>query len=364
MPNSVAGTFSSCSGGRNDGRNPGWYTPTVSGSRLYGITSGGGEANRGTVFTMFTDGKGFQLLHSFQERLLTKDGVTPQGKLAIGGSTLYGTTCFGGLGGKGTVYKIETDGSGFKVLHAFGGGRKDGDAALGPLLLAGSALYGMTQKGGLNECGTIFKLDCRGGGFALLHSFTGGSAGGDSPHGGLVLDADTLYGMTSNWKTDHQGTIFKVHTNGSEFQIPHEFQGGPHDGRFPYGSLLLRASALYGMTNGGGASDRGAVFKVGIDGSGFEIVHSFAGETRDGSHPCGDLVGQGARLYSMTYTWGAGGIGTVFSIVLPEPQSPMVPTVVAAPGRPLWSTCLWVLLAAVVLGLVVVVLYRRSRRAL
>jgi len=37
----------------------------------------------------------------------------------LSGSTLYGTTYYGGSSDKGTVYKVNTDGTGYTVLKHF-----------------------------------------------------------------------------------------------------------------------------------------------------------------------------------------------------------------------------------------------------
>ena len=293
-------------GGNSDGRAPAYSRPTIRGDTLYGVTWYGGAANHGTIFEMSTDGSSYQLLHSFQERLLTKDGVTPQGTLAISDSTLYGTASCGGRENRGTVFKIGTDGNGFKVLHAFAAGRKDGETPYGGLTLAGSTLYGMTQKGGRNDLGTIYKLSTAGSDFALLYSFSGSENDGDFPYSDLVLDAGTLYGMTTDWKTHGNGKIFRIRADGSGFGVLHAFSGGAGDGRSPKGTLILHDSTLYGMTNGGGTSDHGTIFRIGTDGSGFQVLYSFAGGT-DGAWPYGDLAHDGSRLYGMTYSGGGNG---------------------------------------------------------
>ena len=41
------------------------------------------------------------------------DGYAPSGGLALSGNMLYGTTGGGGTLGGGTVFKVNTDGSGF-----------------------------------------------------------------------------------------------------------------------------------------------------------------------------------------------------------------------------------------------------------
>jgi uncharacterized repeat protein (TIGR03803 family) len=62
-----------------------------------------------------TDGTGFEVLHSFD----SSGGAGPRASLALSGDTLYGTANFGGGRGGGTVFKVRTNGTGFAVLHRF-----------------------------------------------------------------------------------------------------------------------------------------------------------------------------------------------------------------------------------------------------
>jgi uncharacterized repeat protein (TIGR03803 family) len=43
------------------------------------------------------------------------------GDLVLLSNTLYGTAFYGGSSGKGTVFAIQTDGTGFTNLHSFNG---------------------------------------------------------------------------------------------------------------------------------------------------------------------------------------------------------------------------------------------------
>lgn len=57
------------------------------------------------------------------------------------------------------------------------------------------------------------------------------------------------------------------------------------------------------------------------DGSGFQILHTFAGGITDGSRPHGALTLVGSTLYGTTAQGGDTNGGTVFSYAIPEPAS-------------------------------------------
>src|SRR5207249_8175964 len=141
------------------------------------------------------------------------DGKNPLAGLVLGGDTLYGTTSDGGAWGGGAVFKLNTDGSDFAVLHSFtaySSSNADGADPRAELTLVGSTLYGTTAAGGSGGSGTVFKVDTNGNGFAVLHSFYYTNTDGDFPRGRLVLSGETLYGTTSYGGTWNGGTVFKV----------------------------------------------------------------------------------------------------------------------------------------------------------
>jgi uncharacterized repeat protein (TIGR03803 family) len=136
------------------------------------------------------------------------------------------------------------------------------------LTLDGSTLYGMTVGGGTHGVGTIFKIGTDGSAYNILHSFALLSDGGDPWFGSMTLNGSTLYGMTyrggsSGNNGDGYGTIFKIGTDGSGYSVLHPFSDGS-DGAYPAGSLTLSGSTLYGMTNGGGAYNKGVIFSLTI----------------------------------------------------------------------------------------------------
>ena len=304
-------------GGANDGAVP-TVGLTLSGSTLYGTTSAGGNANAGTIFAINTAGSSFTLLHEF-------DGNDdPEGGVTLSGSTLYGTTHLGN--GEGTVFSIYTDGSGLTLLHSFATTTNDGRRPTGDLTISGSTLFGTTILGGANDLGTIFSINTDGSGYTPLHEFAGGANDGEGPLAGLILSGSTLYGTTQVGGDHRRGTIFSINTDGSGFTLLHEFAGGADDGRNPEAELTLSGSTLYGTTkNGGdlacattGPEGCGTIFSINTDGSGFTLLHEFAGGANDGAHPWAGLSISGSTLYGATERGGDNGLGTVFSIEIPD----------------------------------------------
>ena len=102
--------------------------------------------------------------------------------------------------------------------------------------------------------------------------------------------------MTEFGGGNAKGTIFKIGTNGTNFSLLHSFAGRANDGNRPYDSLTLSNSTLYGMTYYGGSNDLGVVFRINDDGSGYTNLHSFAGGASDGSHPLRSLALSGSTL--------------------------------------------------------------------
>ncbi len=92
-----------------DGSGP-FCSLTLVGDTLFGVANGGGPTGNGTLFCLRTNGTGFVVLHSFTGGL---DGGHPYGGVVVSGNLIYGTTSTGGSAGKGTVYA-------FNVVQALG----------------------------------------------------------------------------------------------------------------------------------------------------------------------------------------------------------------------------------------------------
>jgi uncharacterized repeat protein (TIGR03803 family) len=302
-------------GGASDGSGPVGSLAT-DGTMLYGFAPFGRSAGEGVLFKINSSGTGYQILHTFAGLSFFggtdgNDGALPKGTPLLIGSTLYGTTAFGGTNGSGTVFKIKTDGTGFQLLHSF-----TSTSEMYPqcaLVTDGTNLYGMTPSSSSGD-GAIFSISTNGTGYHVLHTFSPSASEGASPQGSLLLSGGVLYGMTQLGGVTGSGTLFRIGTDGTGFQLVHNFTGTFTDGSHPYGSLIILNSTLYGTTSSGGANNVGTVFGVDTSGTGFHILHSFS--LADTWSPQGDLTLSGATLYGMARNSGTNllGFGTIFQV--------------------------------------------------
>jgi uncharacterized repeat protein (TIGR03803 family) len=259
---------------------------TLSGATLFGTTTAGGAAANGTMFSLSTNGGGFTVLHNFSA-LDSNSGTNPDGALPCGGpifsrGTLFGTASGGGAGGAGVVFTVHTNGSGFNAIHSFtpldlaAATNLDGAFPFARLVLLNDKLYGTTVAGGANGKGVVFSVGTNGLNFSVLHHFsptdllTGTNSDGASPCADLALSGGYLYGTTAAGGAGANGTVFSVSTNGSQFITLHAFTamepttGTNADGALPVAGVLPLGNSLYGTAFSGGPGAAGTVFCVSL----------------------------------------------------------------------------------------------------
>ncbi|MFM9839285.1 MAG: choice-of-anchor tandem repeat GloVer-containing protein [Cyclobacteriaceae bacterium] len=292
-------------GSTANGTHP-YSSPISDGTFLYGMTSDGGLNGLGTIYKVKLDGTGFTKLLDFDGT----NGRNPFGSLTLAGSTLVGMTRGGGANGQGTIFKINSDGTGYTDLMDFAYAASGG-FPYGSLIFDGTFLYGMTTQGGSKSYGTVFKILLDGTGYTKLLEFDNTNNGG-YPYGSLISDGTFLYGMTTLDGAFDYGTIFKIKTDGTGYAKLRNF-GGAADGKAPYGSLISDGTFLYGMTSQGGANNFGALFKIKPDGTSFTKLVDFDNSTK-GAYPTGSLVSDGTFLYGTTTSYGLNDRGTIFKV--------------------------------------------------
>lgn len=228
----------------------------LSGDTLYGTAEIGGIWDVGTVFAVGTNGTDFTVLHSFNGT----DGALPVAGLVISSNTVYGMTTT-----SGNIFSVNTDSMEFSNIYTFSslinGTNGDGFAPQDGLILSGNTLYGTADLGGSSGDGTVFAINTDGTGFTNLHSFSGATDGA-GPLGGLLLVGNALYGTTQAGGASGYGTVFEINTNGLGFTTLHAFNQS--DGATPYAGLIYSGGVLYGTTYEGGSNSAGTVFALAL----------------------------------------------------------------------------------------------------
>jgi uncharacterized repeat protein (TIGR03803 family) len=284
--------------------------------RIAGMTPIGGTCGLGTIFTINADGTEHQILKEY----LFEEGINPARQEIIEGSNgkLYGMTERGGIDDKGVIFQVNKDGSSYTILKHFTSGTSDGKYPNGNLIEGNDGkLYGMTKNGGSNDKGVIFQVNKDGSSYTIIRHFAGGTSDGQNPYGSLMEDSNgKLYGMTVEGGSNNYGVIFQVNKDGSSYTIIRHFAGGTNDGKYPFGNVIEGSDGkLYGMTSQGGNDSNGVVFQVNKDGGSYTILKHFLVEISDGQNPYGSLIeGNDGKLYGMTKNGGSHNGGVLFQM--------------------------------------------------
>jgi uncharacterized repeat protein (TIGR03803 family) len=300
----------------------------ASNGNFYGTTanSGAQPLSAGTVFAM-TPGGALTSLYSFTGN---GDGGGPGALIQGTNGIFYGTTDTGGVNEDGVIFAFAGSGSP-TTLHSFADG--DYSTTVPPSVTEGADgnLYGVTQEGGTNGYGSVFKMT-PGGAFSTIHSFTGQGDGG-LPVAGLTLGPDgNLYGTTQAGASHQYGSVFKITPAGALTTI-YSFTGVGIDGWEPDAALTLGIDGnFYGTALNGGTGNNGEVFKITPTGT-LTVLYDFAGQP-DAQNPHDALAQDpSGNLYGSTSTGGSAGYGAIYKIANSVAGSPTVfPKFTAQPG--------------------------------
>lgn len=307
-PDGTETVLHSFAGAPSDGDNAfaGGITLDATGN-IYGTTYAGGEFNSGTAFKVTTAGAE-SVLYSFTGG---SDGNQPFGGVARDSAgNLYGTTYAGGTYGAGVVFKLTSGGS-ESVLYNFGNSSTDVAFPFGHLTRDSSGnLYGTTSAGGASDAGMVFKVTASDT-ESVLHSFEGYPVDGAGPYGGGLLrdTSGNLYGVTEYGGADGDGVVFKLTSGGTE-SVLLNFTGGAGGG-FPIDILVRDAAGNLYVTasaggSGAGCPDEGCGVLFRLTTVGKEIVlHDFAlSSSSDGAYPDGGVVRDpSGNLYGTLFIW-------------------------------------------------------------
>lgn len=235
--------------GPNYGKNPSSKLVYYN-SQLYGVTFLGGSGSAGVIFKMNLDGSGFTKIHEAMNWLT--EGVN-YSYIIMNGSTIYVTAAYGGAcscGNGGTLFKINSDGTGYQTLIDFNAASPAVGVYPGLISIIDNKLIGGTGSGLSNNAGAIFSVNLNGTNLTKILE-----KGGSNP----LIDYITGYDNNGNYVvignatggTFGQGYFFWMNTDGSNFNIMNQTQTSDN-GVFK-GEMLLINNTVYGNLSNGGA---------------------------------------------------------------------------------------------------------------
>ncbi len=270
----------------------------------------------GTVFSVNSDGSNFKTVIAFDDT----DGNLPFNSLfEASNGKIYGVASGGGTHNWGTLYGIDPVTDSFSVIYNF----TDGSLGAIPennLMQANNGLiYSMTAIGGDSDIGDIFSYNIVTKQLLNVYSFSLCDSGCE-PSGENLMQVSNgkLYGMADYGKYcplygnnyNYGGVIFSFNITGGVYTDLYNFDcGNDSDGTIPYGSLVeYPGGKLYG-TSGGGITGNGVIFC--FDTSNNTCKTAYAFPSAIGVAP-GQLVPYDGKYYSICIEGGYGA-GTIFS---------------------------------------------------
>jgi len=175
---------------------------------LYGTALHGGSFLFGTIFRINPDGTSFAVLKHMNAATA---GGYPQSRLLLGSDgALYGTASEGGSFDAGVVFTLHTDGSGFTVLKSFDYYPNGAYPYAGLIEGSDGKLFGTALRGGTYDWGTVFEMNPDGSGYRVLKRLQYATTGGVPYAGVTQLEDGALYGAAGYGWDDGFGSLFRL----------------------------------------------------------------------------------------------------------------------------------------------------------
>lgn len=278
--------------------------------QIWGNSNAGGPDQLGTVFSILDDGSAYDQASVFVNN---PEGAAPEASLVeTAEGVLIGATTQGGLNNAGTLYKVD-DGNFTKIADldpSVHGSNIQTDL----LILNDGSFLTATSSGATNGAGALLNFD-ESGTIEVVFEFNG-STTGSSCSGSLAYDdvSNTVYGLCSNGGTNSLGTAFRFALDSEIFSVIHNFTGAS-GGSSPKGGLIFgNDGMLYGTAQFGGSLSQGTIFSINPVGNEFQTIYDLNNSTSDGRYPLGRLIQTESGLLLGTCSeGGTSGTGTIFS---------------------------------------------------
>ena len=224
----------------------------------------------------------------------------------------WGATFVGGSNGGGSIFKTNDSGDNISNVRSFlNNASGDASSALPIMQASNGIIYGMTNRGGDNKRGTIYKYDIASSTYTKLVDFDKTNKGSE-PFGYLIQASNgKLYGMTPKGGLHGSGVIFQYNITTNTFIKKFDF-GTTNTGEHPMGSFLKATNGkLYGMNREGGLNNKGIIFEYDPATNIFTKKYDFT--DIGGRRPNGTMMqALNGKIYGMTYSGGTNNDGVIF----------------------------------------------------
>jgi uncharacterized repeat protein (TIGR03803 family) len=305
-------------GSGSDGYGPEGELIYNAGRQLFYATTGfGGSKGYGSIISF----NPFTKVESVSWSFSGTDGATPVGNLVYDANNglYYGLTSGGGAYDSGTIISFNPSTNTVIALWSLGH-MMDGGLPYGSLIydLGTGKYYGTTSHGGTYGSGVIFSYDPSSNIEKVVWNF-GAYLDGQNPNRDLAYDPinGLYYGTLQNGGSYHAGSVFSFNTSTNNENVVWDFYGDLNDGLNPFGSLVYYPAngLFYGTTEIGGArGSKGTIFSFNPITNRDSVLWNFAGNPTDGASPFCDLVyyPTNGLFYGVT-NQGGDNFGTIFS---------------------------------------------------
>lgn len=224
---------------------------------------------------------------------------------------LWGVTQSGGANSQGTIFKTDSIGDNHTIVHNF----SDGDKAVGTLLQAANGLlYGITTLGGANDMGIIYSINPSTNNFSKIVDLT--FSLGSKPRASFMQASNgMLYLTTYEGGANGDGAIIELDPSTNIATNVYDFGATSNDPSKPLAGELIEVNTgeLYGLTREGGQYGGGTLFKFTPSNQTVTVLHEFSSASNGGEPFNSLLEASNGLLYGMTYSGGPTNKGAIFA---------------------------------------------------
>lgn len=226
--------------------------------KIFGSTAKGITSKDGKIFKYDPIEKKLNILLSFDE----VEGNYLQSQMALmNDSMLVGVTSFGGKSRSGVIFEFNVQTKDYITTKHLSK-KSTGSTSKGTMCtMENGNIYGYLSKGGRYNCGSVYRYNFLQDDFKVVHEFNK-HQGYDLDNGLIVKGDDELLGLAkSGGKSTRYGNIFSLKLSNSTYNQLLNFQDSPN-GKKPIGNLISYNGFVYGVTQYGGKSDKGTIYRI------------------------------------------------------------------------------------------------------